>query len=160
MDAPIRQRRNWTFIIPALWRLLWKSPFQPSPYKTANTLNYTNVGTMLGSGGLGIRFRARRQRRSRSMSASFFNDSRGHIQAVDGAIFNPGDSHYSYLASYLLISATNVVNKGTLVGWRRRRDRVDGVECQSRPQHAGDRRHYAAGQRHTPTNFFPGHGHL
>lgn len=83
-----------------------------APYKTANTLNYTNVGTMTGSVGwefdLGPAGAGQR-----GLSASFFNDSRGTIQASDGTIINP--IYLSSLGSYLLVSATNLVNKGTLI---------------------------------------------
>jgi hypothetical protein len=83
-----------------------------TPFTTANTLNYTNVGTMNGSVGWEFDW-GPTIAGQRSMSASFFNDSRGTIQAEDNYTFNPEDG-YQYLASYLLISATNIVNQGVL----------------------------------------------
>ena len=50
------------------------------------------------------------------MSANFYNDNAGTIQAVDGIIYNPPNTLlFSNLVSYLLVSATNIVNKGTLI---------------------------------------------
>jgi hypothetical protein len=82
-------------------------------YQTANTLNYTNVSAMTGSVGWEFDFGPSTSGGPRSWSASFFNDSPGTIQANDGVIATL--PYYTVLASYLLISATNIVNKGTLV---------------------------------------------
>ena len=49
------------------------------------------------------------------MSANFFNDNSGTIQAVDGTITVPPNSPFSTTVCYLLVSASNIVNKGTLI---------------------------------------------
>ena len=82
-------------------------------YQTANTLNYTNVNAMTGMVGWEFDFGPSTSGGPRSWSASFFNDSPGTIQANDGVITSL--PYYALQASYLLISATNIVNKGTLV---------------------------------------------
>jgi hypothetical protein len=77
------------------------------PFETADTLNYTNTGTMTGSVGwefdLGPSSVGQRE-----MSANFFNGNNASIESDDG-IGADGDT-----VSYLLISATNIVNQGTL----------------------------------------------
>jgi hypothetical protein len=85
-----------------------------APYETANTLNYTNTGTMLGS--VGWEFDFGTSAGGRSSSANFFNGNGAVIEAADGEILNPyiGTTIAEYLASYLIISATNIVNDGTL----------------------------------------------
>jgi len=85
------------------------------PYTTAHTLNYTNKGTMTGS--VGWEFDYGTGSGGRRMSASFFNDSSGTIEAVDGT-YNPLPFNLNpiyYTISYLLVSATNIVNKGSLI---------------------------------------------
>ena len=86
------------------------------PYKTTHTLNYTNKGTMTGS--VGWEFDYGTGSGGRGMSASFFNDSSGTIRAVDGT-FDPLPENILnptyYTIGYLLVSATNIVNKGSLI---------------------------------------------
>ncbi|HLX95565.1 MAG TPA: hypothetical protein VKU37_07465 [Verrucomicrobiae bacterium] len=86
--------------------------FTSAAYETANTQNYTNVGTMTGAVGWEFDFGTSTSGGPRSMSASFFNDSSGTIQGVDGMINPIGNQIFT--VSYLLVSATNIVNKGTL----------------------------------------------
>jgi len=97
----------------------WNIFTAPLPYQTANTLNYTNVGTMTGSVGWEFDFGSSTIAHSfyggPYLSAIFFNGSRGTIQANDGDIANPPNSLNSSLVSYLLIGATNIVNNGTLI---------------------------------------------
>ncbi len=93
----------------------WDIHTSPGPYHTANTLNYTNESSMTGSVGWDFALYPSTTGQ-RGMSASFFNDNNGIIQAVDGTIYNPPNNPYSSSVSYLLISATNIVNKGTLIG--------------------------------------------
>ncbi|MGB7768846.1 MAG: hypothetical protein WBN22_08340 [Verrucomicrobiia bacterium] len=83
-----------------------------TPYQTANTLNYTNEGTMVGGVGWEFDFGPLPVTGGRGWSSSFFNDSPGTIQAVDGLSFNPYPNLYE--VSYLWVSATNIVNQGTL----------------------------------------------
>jgi len=83
-----------------------------SPYTTSHTLNYTNVGTMYGS--VGWEFDYGPSASGRGMSANFFNGNGATIQAEDGVIANP-ELIADFLASYLLVSATNIVNQGTLI---------------------------------------------
>ena len=81
-----------------------------SPYRTFSTYNYTNTGTMIGS--VGWQFdHGPYPNGPRDWSANFFNDNSGVITASDG-FFVAGSSIYT--ASFLLVSATNIVNKGTL----------------------------------------------
>jgi hypothetical protein len=90
---------------------VWNIVTVPYPYKTFNTLNYTNTGTMNGT--VGWEFDDGPITGVRGWSANFFNDNIGVISAVDGAfLYLP---HQQVTVSYLLVSATNVVNKGTLM---------------------------------------------
>lgn len=86
----------------------WNIGTAPYPYTTSHTWNYTNTGTMIGSVGWEFDY-GPLQNGGRGMANTFFNDTRGTIQAGPGSV-NSG------LVSYLLVSATNVINKGTLIG--------------------------------------------
>ena len=90
----------------------WNISTPTAPYKTANTLNYTNIASMSGS--LGFEFDwGPTISGQRSMSANFVNNaSAATITAVDGYVLTYPLGEV--LQSYLLISATNIVNKGTL----------------------------------------------
>lgn len=81
-------------------------------YKTAHTLNYTNEGSMIGSPGWEFDYGPSTVGQ-RSMSANFFNDVNGVIQAADGVIAE--STVVSQGGSKLIVQATNIVNKGTLV---------------------------------------------
>ena len=65
----------------------WNIYTAPLPYQTANTLNYTNNGTMTGS--VGWEFDYGTGSSGRRMSANFVNGNGGTIQAMDGYINNP-----------------------------------------------------------------------
>jgi hypothetical protein len=80
----------------------WNIDTSPLPYQTFSTYNYTNTGTMIGSVGWDFSH-GPYPNGVRGWAANFFNNNVGVIQANDGS---PG--------SYLLISATNIVNQGTL----------------------------------------------
>jgi hypothetical protein len=90
------------------------------PFETQNTFNYTNTGNgttsglMIGSIGWEFDY-GPLTNGGRGMSASFFNDSAAIIEAVDGINQNPSGLPPTTEASYLLVSATNIVNKGTLI---------------------------------------------
>lgn len=128
-----------------------------TPYATANTLNFTNTGTMTGSVGweFDLGSSTAGQPGGRNMTASFFNDSRGTIAAVDGAINNPGFPQYTYLVSYLLVSATNVVNKGTLVAGTSGEIVLNGVNVNLQRSALEIGTITPQGSSTTPTNFFP-----
>ena len=88
-------------------------------YQTTDTLNYTNEDTMIGSvgwnfdcsfGSVPLAFGGR------YMSGSFLNDFGATIQAVDSSVNNPELGGNSFPLSYLWVSATNIVNSGTLIG--------------------------------------------
>jgi hypothetical protein len=91
------------------------------PYQTRNTLNYTNTGIaptsglMVGSVGWEFDYGPLVPNGGRGWSANFFNDNGSKIQAVDGINPNPTTPPLTTEASYLLVSATNIVNKGTLL---------------------------------------------
>ncbi len=97
----------------------WDIETAPRPFETQNTLIYTNTGNgttsglMIGS--IGWEFDYGTGSGGRSWSANFFNDSSAKIQAVDGINQNPYGLPPTTEASYLLVSATNILNKGTLI---------------------------------------------
>ncbi len=85
------------------------------PYKTSHTLNYTNTGTMLSSVGWEFDYGPLPLIGGRGWSANFNNNSASAtIRAIDGTVRNPPGSQNLSTASYLWVSATNIVNKGLL----------------------------------------------
>jgi len=89
------------------------------PFDTSNTQNFTNNGTMFGS--VGFRFdTAPASSGTRRMAASFRNRLAGVITAADGfgilsEVGSGAPSQTSLLTpSYLLVSATNLINEGEL----------------------------------------------
>src|ERR1035438_5016394 len=108
-NANLPQVDATTFVNSGTWDI-FTSPYL---YETANTLNYTNSGTMLGSPGWQFDLNPS-STGQRTNSAIFFNDVPGTIEALEGVIINPINSLTFTRASYLLISATNIVNKGVL----------------------------------------------
>jgi len=97
----------------------WNISGLTAPYETADTLNYTNTGTMTSSVGWEFDFGSPTIAHSfyggPYLSANFVNGNGATIQANDGSIYNPPTSQNPTLVSYLLICATNIVNKGTLI---------------------------------------------
>ena len=103
-----------TFVNSGTWDIV-----TVKPYQTANTLNYTNEGSMVGEVGWEFDYGPLPiPAGGRGMSANFFNDIGATIQAIDLSLPNPYGLGQltSYPVSYLWISATNVVNKGHLIG--------------------------------------------
>jgi hypothetical protein len=87
--------------------------YPATPYQTANTLNYTNTGTMNSSIGWEFDYGPIGSISGRGWSANFFNGNGATIYGQDGPVeVTPG---VAYTVAYLLVSATNIVNQGTLV---------------------------------------------
>jgi len=88
------------------------------PFQTSSTENFTNNGTMIGS--VGFKFNnAPAGTGTGRMAANFINRPQGVITAVDGfgfaTLFSGNFTvNQQLIPSYLLISATNLVNQGTL----------------------------------------------
>ena len=100
------------FVNNGTWEIYTQDRYHP-----ADTLNYINEGTMWGEVGWDFALYPSTTGQ-RGMSASFLNDYGAVIQAVDIPIINPypeGEDFPSSV-SYLWISATNIVNYGTLIG--------------------------------------------
>src|SRR5450432_1576307 len=104
-NANLPQVDATNFVNSGTWNIS-VSPY----YETSDTLHYTNTGTMTGSPGWNFDFNPS-PTGQRGMSANLLNDNNGTIQASDGIIFNPNIPFIPFRASYLLISATNIVNK-------------------------------------------------
>lgn len=92
--------------------------FYDSIYQTQNTRYYTNTGIMTGS--TGFRFdtlSANKKGMYSRTSAEVFTNS-GSITAVDGYDSSTLDyytyDYYNSISSYLLVSATNIANTGTM----------------------------------------------
>jgi hypothetical protein len=86
------------------------------PYQTSHTLNYTNTGTMVSSVGWEFDYGPLPLIGERGWSASFVNNSAAAtIQAIDGTVTSPHGSQNLTTASYLWVSATNIINKGMLL---------------------------------------------
>jgi len=91
----------------------WNIVTVPYPYQTTHTLNYYNSGTMYSGVGWEFDYGLNVNLSGRSWSASFTNDNNGTIAAEDVSfMYLP---HQQVTVSYLRISATNIVNKGTLM---------------------------------------------
>jgi len=94
----------------------------PPPYMTAQTLNFTNTGEMLGIVGWEFDY-GPLPSGGRGMAANFYNGNynpsstpvQGLIESFSGGLPNPLISPFDYLEGYLWVSATNIVNKGALV---------------------------------------------
>ncbi|MEJ0089344.1 MAG: hypothetical protein WDM80_06310 [Limisphaerales bacterium] len=83
------------------------------PYQTFSTYNYTNTGTMNST--IGWEFdHGPYPAGARDWSANFFNGTPGTISAFDSGGFANTNLVVSFSPSLLLISATNIVNMGTL----------------------------------------------
>ncbi|MBI3850122.1 MAG: hypothetical protein HY298_07515 [Verrucomicrobia bacterium] len=88
------------------------------PFDTSNTRNFTNTGNMVGS--VGFRFdNSPSSSGTRKLAANFRNRQAGVITAIDGiGILSQVDGqplNTEFLVpSFLLISATNVINEGTV----------------------------------------------
>jgi hypothetical protein len=80
------------------------------PFKTAHTLYYTNTGTMFSSVGWEFDY-GPTSNGGRGWSSTFLNDNNAVVAAVDSpvAVIFVGE-----LESFTLVSATNIINKGTL----------------------------------------------
>ena len=78
--------------------------FGALPFDTQNTLNFTNTGVMNGS--VGFRFDQVADNGRRSKADHFYNAS--------GAEINSSSLFFEDDPSFLIVSATNVVNKGLL----------------------------------------------
>jgi hypothetical protein len=87
------------------------------PFETSNTRFYTNSGTMISSPGWFFDT-ASTDNGQRTSADSFVNLNGGVVQALDGGGFFVigigGFAGASSTPSYLWVTATNVVNKGTL----------------------------------------------
>jgi hypothetical protein len=90
---------------------VWNINTGSLPYTTFYTRNYTNTGGGSMTGSVGWEFdQGPLSNGGRGWSTSFFNDNNCTVSASD-ATFASG---ISYTISYLLVSATNIVNKGSL----------------------------------------------
>jgi hypothetical protein len=97
------------FINSGVWNISTPSGL-PIPYQTYSTYNYTNTGTMNCS--IGWEFdHGPYPSGARGWSANFFNGNSGTISSLDGTVIFGLEG---FTVNYLLISATNIVNQGTL----------------------------------------------
>jgi hypothetical protein len=90
----------------------WNILVSPYPFMTANTLTYSNTGTMDSSIGWEFDYGPSQSgsSSSRDWSSIFFNDNNGTISAASSI----GKQTQTVPVGYLLVSATNIVNKGIL----------------------------------------------
>jgi hypothetical protein len=89
--------------------------FSTLPYDFQNTLYFTNKGDMIGSAG--FQFDAASSLGPRRPSANFINGRGASVVSQDGGfsiLIFPGGAIFNILPSYLLATATNVVNEGLL----------------------------------------------
>ena len=97
----------------------WNISTIPLPFRTAHTLNYYNKSTM--TAGVGWDFGwAPSLVGSRGPSSTFTNDNNGIITATDTGSYG----------SFLLVNATNIVNKGQLIAGNEGVIRLSGYNVQ------------------------------
>jgi hypothetical protein len=92
--------------------------FTSLPFETSDTRNYTNSGTMIGSPGWFF-YNSPPANGQRRPADNFVNLNDGLVQALDGSGFFTigtvvGGASASSSPSYLVVAASNIVNKGTL----------------------------------------------
>src|SRR5260221_1804600 len=99
--------------------------FSTLPFETSDPLNFTNSGTMISTPGWFCEDPSPSSG-LRSPSANFVNLNGGTVESRDGGGFvvigsAGGAGGASSFPSYLLIDATNIINKGSLIvggnGW-------------------------------------------
>ncbi len=91
----------------------WSIGVAPFPYRTSDTLTYTNKGQMYSSLGWAFDFGppgSGSTSNLRNPSAIFFNDNNGLIEADDGNYSGLPDGYVSFAWVY----ATNIINRGTV----------------------------------------------
>jgi hypothetical protein len=90
----------------------WNIFVSPKPFMTANTLGYTNIGIMNSS--IGWEFdwgpSTSGSPATRSWASRFLNDNNGVVSTTSGF----GGLSQLTPVGYLLVSATNIINKGVL----------------------------------------------
>ena len=91
----------------------WSIATPGAPYETANTQTYTNKSSMFGAPGwefdLGPSIFGSRT----NLSTTFYNDSGATIQAGNSTVISlPGVTSGG---SFLLVQATNIINRGNLI---------------------------------------------
>jgi hypothetical protein len=84
-----------------------------APYETANTLTYTNKGLMFGTPGWEFDLGPSTTGSRPNLSSIFYNDNGATIQAGDGTVINMQEITSG--GSFLLIQATNIINRGQLI---------------------------------------------
>jgi hypothetical protein len=91
------------------------SIFTDLPFETSNTQNFTNSGTIQAEPGWFFN-NAPTTIGERGLMASFVNQSGGVIEALDApqTLFIIGLPGGATFPSYLWVSATNIINRGTL----------------------------------------------
>jgi hypothetical protein len=93
----------------------WNIGVNPFPYKTSDTLFYTNSGLMASSVGWQFDLGPANSGTSltlRNAAGIFFNDGTGIIESDDNRVIS--SSGIATYVSYLWVTATNIVNKGYL----------------------------------------------
>lgn len=127
------------------------------PYETQNTLYFTNTGRMIGNPG--FRFENISAESVRTPAASFFNGLDARIAANDAGRFLPGtvltNFGLGFENSQLVISATNVINKGQLLADTRGRVRIVGGKVDLTRSSIGILPFVGGQGLVTPTNFIP-----
>ena len=149
-DANLPQVDAITFVNSGTWNI-GTSPFI---YETANTQNYTNSGSMTGSPGWQFDLNPS-STGQRTNSTIFFNDVPGTIQANDGLIVNPVTSQNPTRASFLVIAATNIINKGVLAASASGEIIINGSGVNLSRSGVGINPIVGVGSPSSPTNFTP-----
>jgi hypothetical protein len=114
--------------------------FTTDRFRTAHTLNYTNIGTMIGSVGWEFNWGPSTGSGGRSPSANFVNNSVNAL--VNGT-------------SYLWVSATNIVNKGTLAASAYGEIKLTGTTVDLHRSLVGIMPIVGTGSGNSGTNFTP-----
>ena len=127
------------------------------PYETQDTLYFTNTGRMFGNPG--FRFENISGTSFRAPAANFLNGLDARITANDAGRFLPGTTLTNYGLGFensqLIISATNVINRGQLLADTRGRVRITGSTVDLTRSSIGILPFVGGQGIVTPTNFIP-----
>ena len=134
VTTPVPQVDATNFYNAGAWNI-----FTTDRFRTAHTLNYTNIGTMIGSVGWefdwGPSFAG-----TRSPSVNFVNNSASAL--VNGTL-------------YLWVTATNIVNKGTLLASANGEIKLTGTTVDLHRSLVGITPIVGTGSSTSGTNFTP-----
>lgn len=123
------------------------------PFETQNTLNFTNRGVLRGS--VGFQFDTVPAGKSRRPAANFVNQRGGNIEAYE--YISVMASNTIFYPNYIIISATNIVNEGTMTVGNAGLLRLEGknIDCTRGGFQVGSLTSSGGGGNYPDGTYFP-----